>query len=172
MSTAGNNAEPPAEGGRMQLRNAKGGARTTHDCAASETRTRGLSRSSLRRRLCSVSRRSLSSLIDCFPVLGIILGENEGWWQGLIHYQQILLLRLFATPNQLRDDVLGVCVSRCAVAVEGLVRARGSCWSKDCSDSRRMSTLADCGEVSTASPQGSLLSPALFVYLRRPCHSL
>lgn len=50
----------------------------THDCAASDTRTRGLSRSSFNRRLCSVSRRSLSSLIDCFPVLGIILDEGNG----------------------------------------------------------------------------------------------
>lgn len=35
-------------------------------CAASETRTRGRARSSRRRWMCSVTRRSLSSDIDCF----------------------------------------------------------------------------------------------------------
>lgn len=53
------------------------GQRGTNLSDASLTLTLGLCRSSLRRELCSVSRRSLSSLTDCLWFLDDIKSRGE-----------------------------------------------------------------------------------------------
>lgn len=55
----------------------RGSRGETYDCEASETRIRGRSRSSFRRWLCSVKRRSLSSDMDCLCGLTFIVANRE-----------------------------------------------------------------------------------------------